>query len=131
MKRHAKGPFDVKLQPLQAYNGSEGAGLGRMSIDKQFHGDLEATSQGEMLYAGNSKDTGGYVAIERVSGALHGKRGGFSLQHNATRTPDEAHLNIVVVPGSGTDELVGLNGKLTIVIAEGGKHYYEFDYELP
>lgn len=130
MKHHAKGAFDVKLQPLEAYNKSEGAGLGRMSIDKQFHGDLEAISQGEMLYAGNSKDTGGYVAVERVTGTLQGRRGGFSLQHNATRTPGEARLDIIVVPGSGTGELAGLSGTLEIVIAEGGKHYYEFDYEL-
>ena len=130
MKHHAKGAFDVKLQPLEAYNKSEGAGLGRMSIDKQFHGDLDASSQGEMLYAGNSKDTGGYVAVERVNGTLQGRRGGFSLQHNATRTPGEAHLNIIVVPGSGTDELAGLSGTLKIIIAEGGKHYYEFDYDL-
>ena len=130
MAHHAKGAFDVKLQPLEAYNKSEGAGLGRLSIDKQFHGDLDAVSQGEMLYAGNSKDTGGYVAVERVTGTLHGKRGGFSLQHNATRIPGEAHLNIIVVPGSGTGELVGLDGTMKIVIAEGGKHYYEFDYEL-
>lgn len=130
MKHAAKGAFDVKLQPLEAYNRSEGAGLGRMSIDKQFHGDLEATSQGEMLYAGNTKDTGGYVAVERVTGTLQGKRGAFSLQHNATRTPADAHLDIIVVPGSGTGELAGISGKMKIVIAEGGKHYYEFDYEL-
>lgn len=130
MKQPAKGAFDVKVQPLEAYNKNPDAGLGRMSIDKQFHGDLDAVSQGEMLYAGNSKDTGGYVAVERVTGTLHGKRGAFSLQHNATRTPGEAHLNIIVVPGSGSGELAGLDGTMKIAIAEGGKHYYEFDYEL-
>lgn len=130
MKHHAKGAFDVKLQPLEAYNKDEDAGLGRMSIDKQFHGELDATSRGEMLYAGNRKDTGGYVAVERVTGTLHGRRGGFSLQHKATRTPDQAHLDIIVVPGSGTGELAGLGGTMRIVIAEGGEHYYEFDYEF-
>src|SRR5580765_6794820 len=72
MKHHAKGAFDVKLQPLEAYNKNADAGLGRMSIDKHFHGELEATSQGEMLYAGSAKGSGGYVAIERVTGTLGG-----------------------------------------------------------
>lgn len=130
MKHHAKGAFDVKLQKLEAYNNDEGAGLGRMSIDKQFHGDLEATSKGEMLHAGNAKDSGGYVAVERVTGSLQGKKGGFSLQHNATMTRGTPYLNIIVVPDSGSDELKGLSGALKIIIAEGGKHYYEFDYEL-
>lgn len=130
MKHHAKGAFDVKLQPLEAYNKNADAGLGRMSIDKQFHGELEATSQGEMLYAGSAKGSGGYVAVERVTGTLDGKRGGFSLQHNATMTDGAPYLNIIVVPGSGTEELTGLDGTMKIVIAEGGKHYYEFDYEL-
>ena len=130
MKQHAKGAFDVKLQPLEAYNKSEGAGLGRMSIDKQFHGELEATSQGEMLYAGNAKESGGYVAVERVTGTLGGKRGSFSLQHNATMTKGNPHLNIIVVPGSGTGELAGLDGTMKIVIEAGGKHFYEFDYAL-
>lgn len=130
MKQHAQGAFDVKVQPLEAYNKNPDAGLGRMSIDKQFHGELDARSQGEMLYAGNSKDTGGYVAVERVTGTLHGRRGAFSLQHHATRTPGQAQLDITVVPGSGSGELAGLGGTMKIRIAEGGAHYYEFDYEL-
>ena len=130
MKHQAKGAFDVKLQPLEAYNKSEGAGLGRMSIDKQFHGELEATSQGEMLHAGSAKGSGGYVAIEHVTGTLGGKRGGFSLQHNATMTNGTPYLNIIVVPGSGTGELAGLDGTMKIIIEAGGKHFYEFDYEL-
>ena len=130
MRHHAKGAFDVKLQPLEAYNKTEGAGLGRMSIDKQFHGELEAASQGEMLFAGNAKDSGGYVAVERVTGTLQGRRGAFSLQHNATMTRGEPYLNIIVVPGSGSEGLAGLSGTMKIIIAEGGKHFYEFDYEL-
>jgi hypothetical protein len=130
MKHQAKGAFDVKLQPLEAYNKSEGAGLGRMAIDKQFHGTLEATSQGEMLFAGSAKDSGGYVAVERVTGVLGGKRGGFSLQHNATMTKGTPYLNIIVVPGSGTEELASLAGTMKIIIEAGGKHFYEFDYDL-
>ena len=130
MKHLAKGPFDVKLKPLEAYNKDETAGLGRMSIDKQFHGDLGATSQGEMLFAGSAKDSGGYVAVEHVTGTLQGRRGAFSLQHNATMTHGEPYLNIIVVPGSGTGELAGLSGTMKIIIEAGGKHFYEFDYEL-
>lgn len=130
MKQQVKGAFEVKLQPLQAYNRNEDSGLGRMSIDKQFHGELDATSQGEMLYAGSAKDSGGYVAVERVTGSLQGRQGSFALQHNATMTQGVPYLNIIVVPGSGTGELAGLSGTMNIVIAEGGQHFYEFAYEL-
>ena len=130
MKQHAKGAFDVKLQKLEAYNKDEAAGLGRMSIDKQFHGDLEATSRGEMLFAGSARDSGGYVAVERVTGTLQGRRGSFSLQHNATMTRGKPYLNIIVVPGSGSDDLKELRGTMKIVIDADGKHFYEFDYEL-
>ncbi|WP_347261814.1 DUF3224 domain-containing protein [Rudaea sp.] len=130
MKHHAKGAFDVTLQQLEAYNKNEGAGLGRMAIDKQFHGELDATSRGEMLHAGSAKGSGGYVAVERVTGTLGGRRGSFALQHNATMTNGVPSLNIIVVPGSGTGELAGLDGTMKIIIEAGGKHYYEFDYAL-
>lgn len=131
MKQLAKGPFDVKLQPLEPYNRDEGAALGRRSIDKRFHGDLDATSRGEMLSAGGAvQGSAGYVAIERVTGTLHGRRGSFALQHFATMTRGAPHLDIVVVPDSGSGELASLSGTMKIVIAEGGKHSYEFDYEL-
>ncbi len=131
MTHQAKGPFDVKLQALEAYNKDESVGLGRRSIDKRFHGDLEATSQGEMLSAGGAaKNSAGYVAIERVTGTLHGRSGGFTLQHFATMTRGEPYLNIVVVPDSGSGELAGLSGTMKIVIAAGGGHSYEFDYEF-
>ena len=130
MTQRASGPFDVTINPLPAYNSSEGANLGRMSIDKQFHGDLEASSQGEMLSAMTEvKGSAGYVAIERVTGTLHGRRGSFMLQHNATMTRGVPHLNIVVVPDSASGELAGLSGSMNIVIADG-KHSYEFDYAL-
>lgn len=133
MTRHAHGPFDVKLAAQKPDNPqAESAGLGRMSIDKQFHGDLEATSKGEMLSAMTStQGSAGYVAIERVSGALHGRSGSFVLQHNATMTRGEPHLNIIVVQDSGTGQLAGLTGTMKITIAEGGKHAYEFEYMLP
>ena len=126
----AAGTFDVKINALAPYNSSAEGKLARMSIDKQFHGDLEATSQGEMLSAGtDTKGSAGYVAIERVTGTLNGRSGGFVLQHNATMTRGAPYLNIVVVPDSGTGELVGLSGTMQIII-EKGKHSYEFQYSM-
>lgn|SRR5690242_7466086 len=126
----ATGTFDVKLAPLEPYNRDAGAALGRMSLDKEFHGDLEAASKGEMLSAGSPQSgSAGYVAIERVTGALNGRRGSFALQHNATMHRGAHALNIIVVPGSGTDQLAGLGGTMNIII-EDGRHSYEFEYEL-
>ena len=125
---HASGTFDVKLTP-QATDDS-GAPLGRMSIDKQFHGDLEGTSKGEMLSAITAvKGSAGYVAIERFSGTLHGRRGTFVLQHNGIMTRGAPDLTITVVPDSGTDQLVGIAGKMGIEIKDG-KHFYDFEYTL-
>jgi hypothetical protein len=131
MSQHATGPFEVKLAPLDPAFKSDDNSIGRMSIDKQFHGDLEASSKGEMLYAGTSKTSGGYVAIERVSGSLHGRQGTFILQHNATMTNGASQLNIIVVPGTGTGQLTGLSGTMNIIIAPDGKHSYDFAYVLP
>ena len=131
MTTRVTGPFDVKIAPLEAYNQNEGANLGRMSIDKQFHGDLEATSKGEMLGAlDRAKNSGGYVALERVTGTLGGRKGSFVFQHSSTMMRGVQNQNIIVVPESGTDELVGLSGKMVVVIAADGKHSYEFDYSI-
>jgi len=131
MTMKAKGPFDVKLAPqaLAIEDKVEGAAMARLSIDKQFHGDLEASSKGEMLSAaGSVKGSAGYVAIEKVSGTLGGRKGTFVLQHNATMTRGTPYLNIIVVPDSGTGELAGLTGTMKIDIAPGGAHSYELDY---
>jgi hypothetical protein len=130
MSTQAVGTFDVKLAALAPYNTSKDAKLARMSLDKQFHGDLEAVSTGEMLSAGTDvKGSAGYVAIERVTGSLRGRSGSFVLQHNATMTRGEPYLNIIVVPDSGTDGLQGLSGTMRIIVA-AGKHSYEFDYSI-
>jgi len=127
----AAGTFEVKLSPLAAYDSTEGSPLGRMSIDKEFHGDLEGTSKGEMLTGMTSvKNSAGYVAIERVTGTLHGRSGAFILQHSGTMTRGTPSLVVTVVPDSGTGQLEGLTGALAIII-EGGKHSYELDYTLP
>jgi hypothetical protein len=112
----ASGSFEVRLTPEAADEDSEGAPLHRMSIAKQFHGDLEATSRGEMLTAGTRvPGSAGYVAMERVSGALHGRSGTFALQHSGTMTRGAPQLSVTVVPDSGTGELAGLAGRMTIV----------------
>lgn len=127
----ATGEFEVDLKPLEpSAKGSAGVTLGRMSIDKTFRGDLEATSRGEMLSAMTPvKGSAGYVAIEQVTGTLHGKRGTFVLQHFGVMSHGENRLVLEVVPDSGTGELANLSGKMTIEI-EGGKHSYTFDYSL-
>jgi hypothetical protein len=130
MTTHATGPFDVKLNPEGPDDKADGATLGRMSIDKHFHVDLEGTSKGQMLTAVTGvKDSAGYVAIERVSGTLQGRSGTFVLQHSATMTRGAPHLSISVVPDSGTGQLVGLAGRMLITIADG-KHSYDFEYTL-
>lgn len=127
----ATGPFDVKVKPQAIHEEAAGSTLGRMSIDKQFHGDLEATSRGEMLTAmSDVKGSAGYVAVERVTGTLHGRRGSFSLQHSGTMNRGTQSLTITVVPDSGTGELTGLLGKMKIIIASDGKHSYDFEYTL-
>jgi hypothetical protein len=125
----ASGTFEVKVSP-QATDDKGDPLLGRMSLDKQFHGDLDATSKGEMLSAGtNVKGSAGYVAIERVSGTLRGREGSFVLQHSGTMTRGVPQLTITVVPDSGTGQLTGLTGKMNINIVDG-KHFYDFEYAL-
>jgi hypothetical protein len=127
---HATGTFDVKVTPQTDDKGDPA--LGRMTIDKQFHGDLEGTSKGQMLTGMTEvKGSAGYVAIEKVTGTLKGRSGSFILQHTGIMNRNVPQLTITVVPDSGTGQLAGLTGKLTINIAADGKHSYEFEYTLP
>ena len=129
MTHRAAGTFEVKLAP-QSTDDAEGTPLARLSIDKRFHGPLDGTSKGEMLSAGTPvKGSAGYVAIERVTGTLDGRRGSFVLQHSGTMTRGAPRLAIAVVPDSGTGELAGLAGTMTIEVA-GGKHAYVLEYTL-
>lgn len=131
MTTTVKGSFEVKLLPLELAFKHEGPGLGRMSIEKEFKGELDATSRGEMLSAGAStKGSAGYAAIERVTGTLQGKKGTFVLQHFATMNRGVPRLMIEVVPDSGTEELTGLQGTLKIDIVEK-QHFYIFEFTLP
>jgi hypothetical protein len=130
-KRHmtrASGTFDVKVTPAA---GESPAGFVRLALDKHFHGALEASSVGEMMAsnAGGS-DSGGYVALERVTGKLDGRSGGFVLQHSGVMSPGSMRIDVQITPGSGTGDLAGIAGTLTIRI-EGKQHFYDLDYTLP
>jgi hypothetical protein len=128
----ANGTFEVRLAPQPAASGIEPAALGRQTIDKRFHGDLEATSLGEMLSVMSAaQGSGAYVALERVTGTLGGRRGSFVLMHSATMTRGAPAMAVTVVPDSGTEELAGLSGTLTISIDAAGGHAYAFHYSLP
>ena len=131
MIKHATGVFDVKVVPQGEADKAPGSTLGRMSLDKQFHGDLEATGKGEMLTAGTDvKGSAAYVAMERITGSLDGRNGSFVLMHNGVMTPVSQQLALTVVPDSGSGGLLGITGRMTIVVADG-KHSYDFEYNLP
>lgn len=131
MTYRAAGTFEVSTKPQSTPESAPGASLGRMSLDKQFLGDLVAAGKGEMLTAmTETKGSAGYVAIERVIGTLHGRTGSFVFQHTGTMNRGAQQLSITVVPDSGTDQLTGIAGTFTINIVDG-KHLYEFDYSLP
>jgi hypothetical protein len=129
---HAMGPFDVKTKPMTPDDYTNGTSLGRFSLNKQYHGTLEATAKGEMLSSGSPESgSAGYVAIEEVSGSLDGRHGSFALQHFATMHAGKFELRVEIVPGSGLGELAGIAGTLAITIGPGGKHTYALDYTLP
>ena len=131
MPHTAQGSFEVKTAPLAPDDATAATSIGRYSLDKTWRGDLQAASAGEMLGAGTpATGTAGYVAIEQVTGKLHGKTGSFALQHFGTMQGGAFDMNVRVVPGSGTGDLEGIAGALTILIA-GGTHSYTFEYTLP
>ena len=131
MSQRARGELEVKVAPVATEPSPDGLSLGRYSLDNRYHGELEATGKGEMLTVGTPVEgSAAYVAVERVEGSLDGRRGSFALQHTGTMGRGEQHLEITVVPDSGTGELVGLEGRVAILISDG-KHSYDFEYSLP
>jgi hypothetical protein len=131
MTHKAAGTFDVSLKPQDTPDSGPGATLGRMTIEKQYHGDLVAQAKGEMLTAmAPTKGSGTYVAVEKVTGTLNGRKGSFAMHHSGTMHRGAQQLAIVIVPDSGTEELAGIAGRLLLRIAEG-KHFYEIEYTLP
>lgn len=130
MSQTVKGSFEVKLDPQPADAFADGASLGRLTIDKRYHGDLDATGRGQMLTGmGSVKGSAGYVAIERVEGTLAGRQGSFVIQHSGTMDRGTPSLAIHVVPDSGTGALAGMRGTMTIDIVDG-KHFYTLEYTL-
>jgi len=131
MLRTAKGTFKVQMKPVGEPDSLSGVSTGRMSLDKQFEGDWMATGKGEMLTALTPEEgSAGYVAIERVTGTLHGRSGSLVLQHSGLMTKGAQQLTIRIVPGSGTEHLSGIQGDFKLTI-EQGKHFYELVYSLP
>ncbi|MCX7553711.1 DUF3224 domain-containing protein [Marinicella sp. S1101] len=123
------GVFEVKMQPeASSFIGTNGVKIGRMVLNKNYQGELNATSQGEMLSAVTATEgSAGYVAIEQVSGVLVGKSGGFVLQHSGIMQQGKSELTLVVIPDSGSGELHGLQGQMDIKI-ENGVHFYDFEF---
>ena len=131
MPHIAKGSFTVDMKPQVEPTSVEGVSTGRLSLNKRFEGDLIATGQGEMLTALTAvKGSAGYVAIERVTGTLHGRSGSFVFQHAGTMNQGAQQLSITVVPASGTGALAGILGQFRLNLVDG-KHFYEFEYTLP
>ena len=132
MTHHISGPFDVKVTPQKPDTQiARTANLGRLTIDKRFHGDLEASAKGEMLATQSDvKGSAGYVALERVTGKLQGRSGSFVLLHSATMRRGTPESNISVVPDSGTGELTGLTGSMRIKVGADGAHSYEFEFRI-
>lgn len=126
----ASGPFEVTLKPLPMDGDADAQLLGRMSLDKVYRGDLEAVGKGQMLTGGTPiRNSAAYVAIERVAGTLKGRKGSFTLQHAGLMNRGSPSLAITIVPDSGTEQLEGVKGTMTINI-EAGKHSYQLDYTL-
>ena len=126
----ATGTFEVQMKPLEQTEPAPGGSLGRLSLDKQFHGDLEATGQGQMLTAmSDVQGSAAYVAIERVTGTLHGRTGSFALHHRGIMNRGAPSLEISIVPDTGTGDLKGITGTLKIRI-EDKKHFYDLEYSF-
>ena len=131
MTTNATGTFEVKVTPQAPDDKAESSAVGRMLLDKEFHGDLEGTSKGQMLaFSSGVKGSAGYAAIEEVSATLNGHRGSFVLLHRGIMTRGAPDLSVTVVPDSGTGQLEGLTGKMAIEIAPDGKHSYQFEYAI-
>lgn len=131
MEKHAKGSFEVKMTPKPWSESSEEHGLGRFMLDKQYHGDLEAAGVGQMLTAGNGApgSSGAYVALEKITGSVDGRKGAFVVYHLGIMNRGVPELKLAIVPDSGSGELQGIGGTITIAVADG-KHSYDFAYTL-
>ena len=126
----AKGSFEIVMKSPPPGEGGGRVSVGRMLIDKQYQGDFIGIGQGEMLSAGNpAAGSAGYVAIEHLTGVLQGRSGSFALQHAGVMHDGSSHLAISIVPGSGTNDLFGIEGTLKLDIRDR-QHFYELEYKL-
>jgi len=126
--KHSTGTFEVKVTPLPPEENIGDPTIGRLALEKRFSGGMTGTSKGQMLGISTAiKDSGGYVAAERFTGTVDGKKGSFALQHSGTMQKAKYNMNVTIVPDSGTKELAGISGTLIIRI-EGDKHFYELRY---
>jgi hypothetical protein len=130
MTTRATGTFDVKVTPQPPDEFADGAAMGRMTLDKRYHGDLEGTARGQMLTAMAEKKSAAYVAVEKFTGTLHGKSGSFALYHTGLMTRGTPSLTVAIVPDSGSGQLAGIAGTLTIDIASDGTHSYTLQYTI-
>src|SRR5213082_201534 len=103
MSQRVTGPFEVKVTPQKPDTQiARAANLGRLTIDKRFHGELEAISKGEMLATQTEvKGSAAYVALERVTGTLIGRSGSVVPEPGATVTEEKGLPRFMVVPDSG------------------------------
>ena len=123
---NASGAFEITMLPQQDQDFESG----RLTIDKQYKGDLEGTGKGQMLSAhGHIEGSAAYVAIEKVEGSLHGKQGAFALQHRGVMDRGSPSLEVGIIPDSGTGELSGISGTMNIIIQDG-QHFYELHYRI-
>jgi Protein of unknown function (DUF3224) len=129
--QHATSPFTVDTWEEAVYDDAPTAKLARTHLTKTFTGDVEGTSDAQILTVHNVDGPAAYVGIERVDASVHGRRGTFVLQHGASVVEGVPSLTITVVPGTGSGALEGLLGTATVTIDSEGKHTFELDYELP
>lgn len=131
MTQHATGSFDVKMSPQTVTGQTADPDMGQMAMRKTWEGDLDGTSTGTMIGAGApAKGSAGYVAMEKFTGTLAGRKGSFVIQQFGTMSNNNLQMTVAVVPATGTDQLEGLSGTMTIR-TNNGQHYYDLDYSLP
>ncbi|CAN5267966.1 hypothetical protein BH10PSE1_BH10PSE1_14810 [soil metagenome] len=124
------GTFDVRITPVQPASDAAPDAPGRMLLAKTFQGGMEGVGAGEMLATMGPERSGAYVALERVTGSVDGRSGSFALVHKGLMDKGAQDLSIVIVPGSGTDDLTDISGVFHLTIADG-EHRYVLEYSLP
>jgi hypothetical protein len=126
MTQTITGRFDVTSWDEEVYDDADGVALAQTSSTKAFEGGIVGTSTVRILQAGAPDGAAAYVAVERVTGEVDGRKGTFVLTHRAVMSPAGGEMTIAVLPHSATGDLAGLTGEMTI----GAEHAYTFVYSL-